>query len=213
MIAHRRRTDDDGEEDGSVAAGIEDDSLSEGSVPSDVDDDADADGEGSDASEPDTPRKMSLKRRNGEKQLSEENGNIAEPAPGTKLPSFNEKMADTEAMMNGMKISGNHEDADEIHFDDAADVPDVRSTQPVVVDASVEYPSESLGDRRRREHEEYKKKRDEDPAFVPNRGGFFMHDHRVSAGAQNGFRPAGRGRGRGRGGPGFGGPFAPVKYV
>ena len=53
----------------------------------------------------------------------------------------------------------------------------------------------------RREHEEYKRKRDGDPAFVPNRGGFFMHDHRSVAAGQNGFRPFGRGRGRVRGGP------------
>ncbi|KAI5811614.1 CASC3/Barentsz eIF4AIII binding-domain-containing protein [Peziza echinospora] len=59
-------------------------------------------------------------------------------------------------------------------------------------------------ERRRREHEEYKKKRDADPAFVPNRGAFFMHDSRHQG---NGFRPFGRGRGgRGafRGGMGFG---------
>ncbi|TGZ78842.1 hypothetical protein EX30DRAFT_383336 [Ascodesmis nigricans] len=52
-------------------------------------------------------------------------------------------------------------------------------------------------ERRRREHEEYKKRRAEDPAFVPNRGRFFMHDHREGSGS-NGFRPFGPG-GRGRG--------------
>jgi hypothetical protein len=70
--------------------------------------------------------------------------------------------------------------------------------------------TETLAERRRREHEEYKKKRDSDPAFIPNRGAFFMHDHRHAPGP-NGFRPAGRGRGRG--GAPIGGPFSPAKYV
>ncbi|KAK6530135.1 hypothetical protein TWF694_003504 [Orbilia ellipsospora] len=51
-------------------------------------------------------------------------------------------------------------------------------------------------ERKRREAEEYRKKRDADPAFVPNRGAFFMHDHRSEAAGANGFRPFGRGRGR-----------------
>ena len=71
---------------------------------------------------------------------------------------------------------------------------------------------ETFAERRRREHEEYKKKRDADPAFIPNRGAFFMHDQRTAPG-QNGFRPMLRG---GRGGRGRGpvaGPYAPSKYV
>ncbi|KAK6337369.1 hypothetical protein TWF730_002771 [Orbilia blumenaviensis] len=51
-------------------------------------------------------------------------------------------------------------------------------------------------ERKRREAEEYRKKRDADPAFVPNRGAFFMHDHRSESAGGNGFRPFGRGRGR-----------------
>ncbi|KAF3932226.1 hypothetical protein ABW20_dc0110360 [Dactylellina cionopaga] len=51
-------------------------------------------------------------------------------------------------------------------------------------------------ERKRREAEEYRKKRDADPAFVPNRGAFFMHDHRSDSSGANGFRPFGRGRGR-----------------
>lgn len=37
---------------------------------------------------------------------------------------------------------------------------------------------ETLAERRRREHDEYRQKRDSDPSFVPNRGNFFMHDAR-----------------------------------
>jgi hypothetical protein len=75
----------------------------------------------------------------------------------------------------------------------------------------MDQPPEAPYERRRREHEEYKKKRDQDPAFVPNRGAFFMHDHRHAGPAANGFRPFGRGRGRGR--AGIGGPYAPIKYA
>lgn len=61
-------------------------------------------------------------------------------------------------------------------------------------------------ERRKREHEEYKKKRDSDPTFIPNRGAFFMHDHRHSGNGPNGSKPFGRGRGgRGGIGGGFGG--------
>ena len=69
---------------------------------------------------------------------------------------------------------------------------------PAIVNskAQMDQPQELPHERRRREHEEYKKKRDADPAFVPNRGAFFMHDHRHAGPAANGFRPFGRGRGR-----------------
>ncbi|KAF1352662.1 hypothetical protein EJ07DRAFT_183436 [Lizonia empirigonia] len=93
-------------------------------------------------------------------------------------------LKDTEPLLNGLSIDG----ADEGDGETAPARP------------------ETLGDRRRREHDEYKKKRDSDPAFIPNRGAFFMHDSR-SAPGQNAFRPAG-GRGRGRGG--IGGPFSPA---
>jgi hypothetical protein len=47
---------------------------------------------------------------------------------------------------------------------------------------------------------------------VPNRGSFFMHDHRHAGPAANGFRPYGRGRGRGGRG-GFGGLYSPMRYL
>ena len=83
------------------------------------------------------------------------------------------------------------------------------SLLPVVKTAAMDQ-METPVERRRREHEDYKKQRDENPAFVPNRGAFFMHDHRHAGPAANGFRPFGRGRGRGGRG-GIGGPFAPGK--
>lgn len=92
----------------------------------------------------------------------------------------------------------------------AADGASEAASQPAVVESRAAMDQmETPVDRRRREHEDYKKQRDENPAFVPNRGAFFMHDHRHAGPAANGFRPFGR-PGRGRGGRGgIGGPFAP----
>ena len=208
-IASRRRVDDDGEEEeGSVIAILEDDSSSEGSAISDGDDDADA--EGSEASDLDTPKRTHTTKRNGtDNQNGEANGNTEASSLTSKKPPISAAIADTQAMLNGMDISGGAEGAEEIHFDDMGRQEGVAPSQEhAKVEQSLpEKTTESLIDRRRREHEEYKKKRDADPAFVPNRGGFFMHDQRNSSVGQNGFRPSIRGRGRGRG-P-IGGSFAP----
>lgn len=121
------------------------------------------------------------------------------------------------AHTNGMKhcseiING----VENIKLDDApvtaADDTSERGPQPAVVESRAAMDQmETPVERRRREHEDYKKQRDENPAFVPNRGAFFMHDHRHAGPAANGFRPFGR-PGRGRGGRGgIGGPFAPGK--
>jgi hypothetical protein len=116
-------------------------------------------------------------------------------------------------MLNGLKISDQSTTVEEVQYEDLRADDEVQEPSPAVVNstAQMDQPQELPHERRRREHEEYKKKRDADPAFVPNRGAFFMHDHRHSGPAANGFRPFGRGRGRGR--PGIGGPFAPSKYV
>ena len=211
LITSRRRVDDEGEEeDGSVIAGVEDDSLSEGSVISDADDDADA--EGSDASD-----RESIERRNIiAKTLPNGHAGSNRVSPQKSMAtsekaSFSATMNDTAAMMNGLKFSGDVDEGEEMDFEDMgkqAQEPPAAATGQEKMDSA---PLDTLGDKRRREHEEYRKRRDADPAFVPNRGGFFMHDHRSSAPGQNGFRPFGRGRGRGRAGPG--GPFTPNGYV
>ncbi|KAL9105877.1 MAG: hypothetical protein Q9187_008646, partial [Circinaria calcarea] len=206
IITSRRRVDDDGEEEGSVAAGIEDDSLSEGSVISDADDDADA--EGSDVSETGTPRRRPAKARSDPSNYTEEvNGKLEESVISVKKQPLTATMTDTEAMMNGLKISDDVDDVEAIHFDDMGqDSAKVPSQDAPASKESATTRTETLVERRRKEHEEYRKKRDADPAFVPNRGGFFMHDHRSATPGQNGFRPSIRGRGRGRGGNG--GPFS-----
>lgn len=208
IIASRRRVDDEGEEEGSVVAGGEDDSLSEGSAISDADDDADA--EGSDTSDVNTPERRSNALKadtNGHPKAA--NGTVDQTVGPSKMPSGTAAMTDTEAMMNGLNIADDVDAAEGLDFDNMNEQP--HASDPQGNPAQNQEPagrSETLADRRRREHEEYKKKRDADPAFVPNRGGFFMHDHRSAAPGQNGFRPFGRGRGRGRGG--LGGPLVPT---
>ncbi|KAL9589643.1 MAG: hypothetical protein Q9203_001566 [Teloschistes exilis] len=212
LAASRRRVDDEGEdEEGSVLAGADDDSMSETSAISDADEDADA--EGSDASDleldrpSDRPNKASV---NGQPRSAPASRSLATRASPEK-PSFAVITDDTAAMMNGLNIVGNADDAEEIHFDDLAQ----KSQDPAVEPAPAPVqagtaPALNPADKRRQEHEEYRKRRDADPAFVPNRGGFFMHDHRSAAPGQNGFRPFGRGRGRGRGA--FGGVPSSTKY-
>lgn len=206
LIKSRRRVDDDGEEEGSVAAG-EEDSLSEGSVISDADD---ADAEGSDGSDPGSPV---TKNSEANPVANGHPGETQEPSqPSTSDPAkppLSTMTGDTEAMMNGLNISGK-EVGEDVQFDDLANQPVEQIAQNHLPQENTQ-PTDTLGERRRREHEEYKKKRDADPAFVPNRGGFFMHDHRSAAPGQNGFRPFGRGRGRGRGG--IGGPYPSSRYA
>ena len=118
----------------------------------------------------------------GEGSGSEGGKNDGKPAPekkqtGLAMPAA---MADTDAMMNGLQILGK-DDTATISFEDAGT-------------------ESSPAEHRKKEHDEYKRRRDDDPAFVPNRGGFFMHDQRHANGVL-----LGRGRGRGR-------PF-PAQYV
>lgn len=206
-IARRRRLDDE-DENMSVATELADDSQSDVSVPSDIDENGDADN--SDLSEVDSAPSLTdgkVKRKaNGVRPVKPQADvpSRREPSPPiARSDATFPALKDTEMMLNGLQIA---------HGSNEADVLDFETAQPAASPApAVGAPRqpETLGERRRREHDEYKKKRDADPAFIPNRGAFFMHDQR-SAPVQNGFRPAG-GRGRGRGG--IGGPFSPAKYV
>lgn len=120
---------------------------------------------------------------------------------------------DTDMMLNGLKIADQNSSVEEIHYEDMKSDLEastlVEAPSVVHSTAQMDQEQETPIERRRREHEDYKKKRDADPAFVPNRGAFFMHDHRHAGPAANGFRPFGRGRARGRGG--IGGPYAPMQ--
>ncbi len=195
MVPSRRRRDDDDDEEGSVTADIGDDSLSEGSVISPGDDDADV--EGSEISDRETAREMEpgspVLQTNGQTAGSKQS------ATDPITPGMNgvfKASADTEAMMNGLKISEDTTTGEEINFEDTA--ADARLSSPKPVQVQLVAPKhETPAERSRREHQEYLKQRDENPAFVPNRGGFFLHDNRSTAAGMNGLRSFPKGRGRG----------------
>ena len=192
-----------------MAAAVEEDSLSEGSAISDADDDADAEGsDGSDSSPPRADSKVDTTLNGHREHLS----NSAPQSGSTPSKSpLATTVSDTEAMLKGLKVSGEVEDGG-TNFEDLGKQSEGDPQQGITPSGPAEvFTADSVGERRRREHEEYKKKRDADPAFVPNRGVFFMHDHRSAAPGQNGFRPFGRGRGRGRG-P-VTGPYPSFRYA
>lgn len=192
LSRRRRRTDDDGEEEGSQAGDLEDDSLSEASVPSDDDADADAsDVSDEESVKPDVPVVATTTTKN------------VAPTIAQQPSTFPEPTSDAEAMMNGLKRQPHDARTEELHFDDAATIPKV-VPQAEVLGGGVTKPKangirrENPVERNRKDHETYLKERRENPAFVPNRGGFFLHDNRASP-TINGFRQPIRGRGRGRG--------------
>ncbi|KAJ9641078.1 hypothetical protein H2199_005746 [Coniosporium tulheliwenetii] len=209
LFRRRRRAEDEGEDDGSVAT-EQIDSQSEASIPSDIDESADADD--SDLSETASAATGRTKSKsNGLRKVPsrQQEATTTEVPPRTpRTESEFTKMTDTEAMMNGLKISKENTQEEAVDFEDMGATP-VQAVEPQAALAQTTgNRQETPAERRKREHDEYKKKRDSDPAFIPNRGAFFMHDHRSAAPGQNGFRPFGRGRGRG--GPAVGGPFSPA---
>ncbi|KXJ91081.1 CASC3/Barentsz eIF4AIII binding-domain-containing protein [Microdochium bolleyi] len=214
LIGRRRRVEDEGDEEVGVdQLDLDDDSLSDGSLGSDdvdpaddsdtsnVDDGSTADSKGNKAN----GRKS---HTNGKKKSGQARGGRDEQAKATRT----EGNADTQAMPNCAEEVENTDRPQALENGDSQQTTE-HSNAPIVVSST----AGALGsgdqsvsrDRPRREHDEYRRKRDEDPAFVPNRGAFFMHDHRHAGPSANGFRPFGRG-GRGRGRGGIGGPFAPV---
>ena len=214
LAAIRRRVEDDGDEEGGLdVADLDDDSLSEGSI---ISEDVDLhEGDEVEVNTLSAPAVVSSEavavNGNTQKQSGpavSSNGK----AEASKKHSTN-GTSDMDMMLNGLKTSAQNGTAEEVQYEDLREDAGVRQRSPAIAksNAQMDQPQELPHERRRREHEEYKKKRDADPAFVPNRGAFFMHDHRHSGPAANGFRPFGRGRGRGR--PVIGGPFAPAKYV
>lgn len=227
MAAHRRRDivksrrrveADEGEEGGSETGPVEDDSLSEATAPSDLEDE-DADAYGSDISEHDDGEAKASRPKDGPVNGSaaaatataEVNGQSAKPTVAdsqqtTSTPELGR--GDTDAMLNGLKVPARQDDAEEMDFENMKESAAGTGVESIAVEP--EKPSTAprpdlTQERRRPTSEQYRQKRDADPTFVPNRGGFFMHDHRHPGPSANGFRPLGRGRGRDRGVEG--GPF------
>jgi hypothetical protein len=217
MIGHRRRIEDEGEDEaGQEGLEVEDDSMSDGSLGSDDDDQAnDSDTSNVDEVSPTSPlaQKSSVNGavKAGSRHAQQADSDAQRSSPTkTAVPAT----SDTDFMMNNLSIAGTAGQEEAVEFEEA-DASPTKSSAPIIVSSSsAQAAQEPLVERRRREHEEYRKKRDEDPAFVPNRGAFFMHDHRHAGPAGNGFRPFGRPSRSGRGGRGgFGGLYTPMRLV
>jgi hypothetical protein len=213
LAASRRRVEDEGDEETLDAGDLDDDSLSEGSLS-----DEDEAHEGDEVSTlggpvPTDSLEPFKVNGNGHRQAKDPKAKPTNGATEDPRKTLKNGTSDMDMMLNGLKISDQNGSAEELQYEDLREDDEIQEPSPAVVKstAQMDQPQELPHERRRREHEEYKKRRDADPAFVPNRGAFFMHDHRSHGPAANGFRPFGRGRGRGR--PGIGGPFAPSKYV
>lgn len=176
--SRRKRRDEEGEDEGSVDGGLEEDSLSEGSIISHQDDD-DADGEGSDESEddasvPSQSDRIESHRVNG--RVREVDGQSGRKSASPVKQHFASTVSDTEAMLNGIRISEGDGQVAEIHFDDSKAHVDRPARTPSAPPA--EQKRENFTERKRREHEKYVKEWDENPALVPTRGSFFLHDKR-----------------------------------
>lgn len=183
-----------------MAADVEEDSLSEGSPTSNGDDDADV--EGSEASEQEISRDPDVApivgSPNGAALATDvsKNGHVKDELSKPSLNGVFKNSADTDVMLNGLEVSGDVNTVEEINFEDSTADMSTSSLKPVQAPSETGR-QETMAERNRREHQEYLKKRDENPAFVPNRGGFFLHDNRSGSAAANGVRQFARGRGRG----------------
>ncbi|KAJ5162407.1 hypothetical protein N7492_007799 [Penicillium capsulatum] len=189
--SRRKRRDDDGEDEGSLAGDLEDDSLSEGSVDTNQDED-EADAEGSDNESEAAPAtdldKVNGGRVNGRELRQPQRHN---PTPPGK-PGLKATVSDTEAMLNGLKISGKNEEIrrDQVEDDREHQTGRTPSAPPT------EPRRETLAAKKRREHDKYLKDRDQNPAFVPTRGSFFLHDKRTAETGSNGNRSSNKTKSR-----------------
>ncbi len=183
---------------------IEDDSLSEGSAVSVNEEDGDAEAsdasveEGrptavaSEAQSPHVPSQQAVAQRAASSTAMDTTQSL--PALATST--------DNDAMLTGLTSPKREDGFEEVHFNGAGpDNAEATTSEPQASEPQTNVPkaprNETLVERSRREHQEYIRQRDSNPAFVPNRGGFFLHDDRSSATSTFNGRPFLRGRGRG----------------
>lgn len=148
-----------------MAGDFGDDSLSEGSVDSRQDEDAD--GEVSEESEDEV---ATLNKVNGGGlDESTRNNSTSPDKRGLKTT-----VSDTEAMLNGLKVS----DPAEVHFDNLSEQEAHTGRTPSA--PPTEGNRNNLASRKRRENDKHAKEREpsQNPSFVPTRGSFFLHDKR-----------------------------------
>lgn len=198
--SRRKRRDDEGEDEGPMEE-PEDDSLSEGSVSTHHHDDEDADAEGTEDSDSDDVSSSispQVDKTNGHQVNGRAHHATRQPnrhssvSPGKPLMAT---VSDTEAMMNGMKVSDQASGVAEIHFDDLKEEPDPQPGRTPSAPPT-EPRRQTFAERKRRENEKYVRERDTNPAFVPTRGSFFLHDKRSSDTGANGYRPFSKSKSR-----------------
>ncbi|KAK6387634.1 hypothetical protein LTS17_000903 [Exophiala oligosperma] len=205
LLSSRRRRPDEGEDDGSIAGDYVD-SSSEGSAVSDGDDEAEAEGSESSGDEHESP-KATVGKKTTITEHANQRSDLNEPQePHPKTNGAFTTTAETQAILYGLGQVQDQQEMEQVHFDD------LHARDEAISEASVTAPraprSETAAQRSFREHQEYIRQRNTNPAFVPNRGKFFLHDDRTSASNGALSRPFVRGRGRGYGpmnaGRGFG---------
>ncbi|KAI2786705.1 hypothetical protein POX_g09093 [Penicillium oxalicum] len=189
--SRRQRRDDEGEDESSHIGEVEDDSLSEASVDSHQEDD-DADGDVSETDDEPQATVVADDLKNGKANGGEPNQGRKQASVPMRKPGLKTTVSDTEAMLNDMKVS---DDSDAVHFDQMAEQRDLQTGRTPSAPPS-EPKRETLAAKKRREHEKYAKEREQNPAFVPTRGSFFLHDKRTSEAGSNNHRPSTKGKSR-----------------
>ena len=181
----RRRPEIEADEEQSVNNDAEEVSASEGSISSNDEDDADVQGSEASLEEKDTTVAHEAQQSTTDAQM---------PTNAMTEPKF-QPGTETEAMMNGLGQETPASPVQELQFDAL----DGQPTADVAADGDDSHavpPQATAG--RFKTHQEYIKERDTNPAFVPNRGGFFLHDDRTIPNNIFGTRGYGRARGLNR---------------
>ncbi|KIY02533.1 uncharacterized protein Z520_00998 [Fonsecaea multimorphosa CBS 102226] len=195
LLASRRRRQDEGEEEGSILGDFEDDSLSEGSAVTNGEEEGEFEGSESSGDERDqvqaTTTGATARGQSGRAAVISQDDS-------TKPKSVFAPSADTEAMLHGLSQAQQSQEMERLQFDNLPDSMDSGAVEAVEAFAAPPKASrqETIAQRARREHQEYVRQRNANPAFVPTRGGFFLHDDRNSSSIGLNTRPLGRGRGR-----------------
>lgn len=200
LASRRRRRQDEGEEEESVLGDFEDDSLSEGSAVSNGDDEAEFEGSESSGDE----REPAVDTLAAAKSMSSQKQQASSVSPVNNITIVNgsgfNHSAETEAMRNGVTQAQHSPNTEQLQFDDLPTSNDAADA-PAEGSLAKAPRNETPAQRARREHQDYIRQRNANPAFVPTRGGFFLHDDRNSQSTAPNTRPFGRGRGRTNGPP------------
>ncbi len=208
LLGHRRRVEDEGDDDGRPAGlEVDDDSLTDGTVATDDHDAAvDSDTSNIEDASPTSGAVQHAFNDSAKSHAKRQTKSALPPTPADIQPASTAKPSDAEQLPHETQTQAN---------DAVPSLPKSPSAPVIVSSSSAMNPAATDANaRRRNENDDYKRRRDEDPAFVPNRGAFFMHDSRQAPGPPGStFRPFGRGRGRGARGGFAGNSYNRIKYA